>query len=153
MRKETWPAQGNLAREQRKTSNLCQNPDTIIFISSGDTVSFSLRSIPMTRFAVLGSVLAVCASFPAALAQDTAKGDLHTAGQDTKGAAVSTGHATKKVAHKTAHGTKVAARKTKNGTVTAGHDVAHGTSVAAHDTAHETKKIGDKIAGKPAPQD
>ena len=106
-----------------------------------------------TRAAALASALALGASLNSVSAQDTAKGDVHTAGQDTKKAAVSTGHATKKVAHKTAHGTKVAAHKTKTGAVVAGHDVAHGTSAAAHDTAHETKKVGDKIAGKPAPQD
>ena len=105
----------------------------------------------MNCIAVLASSLAVCVPPLSAGAQESAKQDMHAAGQDTKNAAVSTGHATKRVAHKTAHGTRVAARKTKNGTVTAGHDVAHGTSVAAHDTSHETRKLGDKIAGKPAP--
>jgi hypothetical protein len=33
-----------------------------------------------------------------------------------------------------------------------GKDVGHGTKVAAEDTANGTKKVGDKIAGKPAPQ-
>ncbi len=111
------------------------------------TISF------LPRAAALASALVLGASLNLVSAQDTAKGDIHAAGQDTKHAAVSTGHATKRVAHKTAHGTKVVAHKTKTGAVTAGHDVAHGTSVTAHDTAHETKKIGDKIAGKPAPQD
>jgi hypothetical protein len=127
---------------------------------------------------VLASAFTIFLSTGFAVAQDSAKQDMKTAGTDTKNAAKNTGHAvstgtkkaynetasgTKTAADKTATGTKTAYQKTENGTKTAtdktvngtktvGKDVGHGTKVAAKDTANETKKIGDKIAGKPNPQ-
>jgi len=127
---------------------------------------------------VLASAFSVFLSTGFAVAQDSAKQDMKTAGTDTKNAAKDTGHAvstgtkkaydktasgtktaadktatgTKTAYHKTANGTKTATDKTVNGTKTVGKDVGHGTKVAAKDTANETKKVGDKIASKPNPQ-
>ncbi len=127
---------------------------------------------------VLTSVFAAFLSTSLALAQDGAKQDMKAAGTETKNAAKDTGHAvstgTSKAYNKTASGTKTAADKTAAGTSTAYHksvngtktaadktadgtkavgkDIGHGTKVAAKDTAHGTAKVGDKVAGKPAPQ-
>jgi len=105
---------------------------------------------------VLASAFTVFLSTGFAVAQDTAKQDIKTAGTDTKDAAKDTGHAvstgSKKAYHKTANGTKTATDKTVSGTKTVGKDIGHGTKVAAKDTANGTKKVGDKVAGKPDPQ-
>lgn len=69
-----------------------------------------------------------------ALAQDGTKQDMKSAGHETKNATVDAGHGV-------ATGTKKAYHKTK-----------HVTKKAYHGTVHGTEKLGDKIAGKPAPQ-
>ena len=94
-----------------------------------------------------GFALAAALTLGTAVAQDTVKGDTKAAGRDTKNAAVETGHATKKVAKRTAHGTKKVAHKTGE----VAQDVGHDTKVGAQKTGHGIHKLGDKIAGKPAP--
>ena len=98
---------------------------------------------------VLATAITFGLSATSAHAQ-TAGQDMHSAGHDTKNAAVDTGHATKKVAKKTGHATKTGYHKTVNGTKDVGEDVGHGTKKAAKKTAHVTENLGDKIAGKPA---
>src|SRR5580704_15692816 len=105
-----------------------------------------IRKIPSI---VLASAFTIFLSTGFAVAQDGAKQDMKAAGTDTKNAAKDTGHAistgSKKAYNKTATGTKTAADKTATGTKTAYHKT-------EKDTANGTKKVGDKIAGKPNPQ-
>ena len=78
--------------------------------------------------------------------------DMKSAGHATKDAAVDTGHATKKVTKKTYHGTKKVAKKTGHVTKVVAKDAGHDTKVGAEKTGHGLHKLGDKVAGKPAPQ-
>jgi hypothetical protein len=117
------------------------------------------------RFGLLALAAALTMGLPA-LAQDTgAKQDLKNAGTDTKNATKDVGHGVKqgttKAYDKTTSGTKTVADKTVNGTKTGAKDVGHGTKVAAdktadvskdaaHSTANGTKKVVNKVDGKPA---
>jgi predicted small secreted protein len=80
---------------------------------------------------LLASTLALASV--SAFAQ-TAGQDIKDAGHETKQAAKNTGKGIKK-------GTKTAYRKTKNGTKT-----------AVHKTGEGAEKLGDKMEGKPKPQ-
>ena len=102
------------------------------------------------RGLMLAATLAV-ASTGLAFAQ-TAGQDMHSAGHETKDAAVDTGHATKHVAKKTYHGTKHVAKKTGSATEHGAKVAGHDTKVGAEKTGHGIHKLGDKIAGKPTPQ-
>jgi hypothetical protein len=72
-----------------------------------------------------------------ALAQ-TAGQDMHSAGHDTRNAAVDTGHATKTT-------TKKGYSKTKHGTKKVYHKTKHTTKKAWHGT----ENLGDRVADKP----
>ncbi len=69
---------------------------------------------------------------------------MHTAGTDTKNAAVDTGHATtkttKKAYHKTSHATGTAAHDTKSGTGKVVDKTKEGTTVAADKTKEVSVK-------------
>jgi hypothetical protein len=72
-------------------------------------------------------------------------------GQDMKNAGHDTKDATVTGAHKTAHGTKKVYHKSVSGTKHGAEDVGHDTKVTAGKTSYNTRKLGDKIAGKPTP--
>jgi hypothetical protein len=138
-----------------------------------------LKEIDMKR--ILTSTLALAAALTVSLAQaqplQTVGSDLKGAGHDTADASkkvahktasgTKTGyhktvHGTKVVTHKTVEGTKIGADKTADVSKTVGKDTAHGAKVGAtktadvsktgyHKTVNGTRKLGDKIAHKPAP--
>ena len=83
---------------------------------------------------LLASTLTLGSGRVFAMPLQTAGQDIKNAGTDTKDAATSTGKGIKK-------GTKTGYRKTKSG-----------TKKAYHKTGSGVAKVGDKMAGKPAPQ-
>jgi hypothetical protein len=100
----------------------------------------------------LGSGLLWGSALCVTLAVGGASAVAQTTGQSMPTAGHPTTHVAEDAGNGIKRGTSSAYRKTSKGTKTAYHKTQQGAKKTLQETGHDVAKVGDKMAGKPAPQ-